>query len=398
MNGMRMNESDKDRIFEQISAEASDAEGIQSSYKEHVSSTDEKLPGSTVPLALRYSLFLFDLDGVIYRGKEPCLHSAKSLKQIPSQKIYFITNNASRPPQVVANQISSFGIVTEASHVITSTQAAVEKLKDEGFEGGRVLVVGSSWMARYVEDSGFTVVDQAKDQPDVVLQGWDASVGWEQLAQASYAIANGALYAVTNRDTVIPKEEGEAPGNGTLVNAVIMATGVEPRINAGKPHSAEFELAYRRYKEQYHESFNKTQVCMVGDQLDTDIKGANDWGCASVCVLTGAVKPRDLLVAPQGYRPMYIIENLSYLFEEIPSIILKSNPHAQAPSYATCETSWAQASPSTVDNGSLYPTSTIKITVSDNSVNALRCACELAWGLVDRGFDGARLELPTFEK
>ena len=58
------------------------------------------------------------------------------------------------------------------------------------------------------------------------------------MAQIAYAVEQGATYFVTNRDLTIPRELGIAPGCGSMIMAVINATGVEPVSSAGKPESA----------------------------------------------------------------------------------------------------------------------------------------------------------------
>ncbi|HCQ25903.1 MAG TPA: HAD family hydrolase, partial [Bifidobacterium longum] len=50
-------------------------------------------------------------------------------------------------------------------------------------------------------------------------------------------------YFVTNRDLTIPRELGIAPGCGSMIRAVITATGVEPVASAGKPEAYMYDEA-----------------------------------------------------------------------------------------------------------------------------------------------------------
>jgi len=124
------------------------------------------------------------------------------------------------------------------------------------------------------------------------------------LAEASYAIQNGAKWVATNQDWTIPREEGLAPGNGTLVSAVHTAVGQLPVV-AGKPEKAIFETALSR--------FGSSSAVYVGDRLDTDVLGANRAGIGSALVMTGVTTRKELLAAKDDSRPTYILGTLKEL-------------------------------------------------------------------------------------
>jgi glycerol-1-phosphatase len=152
--------------------------------------------------------------------------------------------------------------------------------------------------------AGFKIVDSSKDSPAAVIQGFDPSVGWQHLAEASYAIQNGAKWVATNQDWTIPREEGLAPGNGTLVSAVHTAVGQLPVV-AGKPEKAIFETALAQ--------FGTSSAVYIGDRLDTDVLGANRAGIGSAMVMTGVTSRKELLAAKPDSRPAYILETLKDL-------------------------------------------------------------------------------------
>ena len=171
--------------------------------------------------------------------------------------------------------------------------------------GQKVLVVGGDGLRHEVQHQGFVVVDRAQDQPAAVIQGFSKDVSWRELAEASFAIQNGAVWVATNQDWTIPVEQGIAPGNGTLVGAVHTAVGILPEF-AGKPFGPIFAEA-------------KTQLSierplMVGDRLDTDIRGARAAGFESAVVMTGIASRKELLGAKSEDRPDYLFENLDALF------------------------------------------------------------------------------------
>ena len=254
-------------------------------------------------------VLLADLDGVVYAGERSIDHAADALSRAADEgiRVGYITNNASRTPVAVAEQLRGFGLQLEPDDVVTSPQAAVELLRELVPAGATILVIGGEGLTSEVELAGFTVTASALDRPAAVVQGFHPSVGWVHLAEASYAIRDfGIPWIATNQDWTIPQTRGIAPGNGTLVSAVHTAVGILP-IVAGKPERAIFDTAIAR--------FGAASPLMIGDRLDTDIAGANRAGLPSVAVLTGIDGPKQLLAAIPAERPTFILDHLGQLFE-----------------------------------------------------------------------------------
>ena len=254
----------------------------------------------------KFETLLLDLDGVIYEGGRAIIDSVESITALKAKgaQVGFITNNASRTSEDIAKQLQSFGLELKAEDVITSAQAGALLLKNLIPQGSKVLVVGGEGLRSNVSLAGFKIVETSKDSPVAVIQGFDPSVGWKQLAEASYAIQQGAKWVATNQDWTIPREEGLAPGNGTLVSAVHTAVGQLPVV-AGKPEKAIFETAL--------EHFGTSSAIYVGDRLDTDVLGANRSGLGSALVMTGVTTRKELLAAKPDSRPTYVLETLKDL-------------------------------------------------------------------------------------
>ena len=261
-------------------------------------------------------LVLADLDGVLYQGQRPIGHAIESLiKARKKAKLGFITNNASRTPASVAEQIGALGISTTAEDVVTSPQAALRVLTRLIPAGSLVLVVGGEGLTSEVERAGFRITRSADDAPDAVIQGFSPEVGWTDLAQASFALQRRPEipWVATNTDWSIPVEGGVAPGNGALVSAVHLAVGRLATF-AGKPEKEIFDVALERFGPV-------ADALMIGDRLDTDILGANRAGIRSALVLTGIDTPKTLLASDESQRPTYVLEDLRELHKPYPEII-----------------------------------------------------------------------------
>ncbi|RIX27506.1 HAD-IIA family hydrolase [Amnibacterium setariae] len=259
-------------------------------------------------------VLLLDLDGVVYRGRAAVPHAQDALGAVRDRgvRVGYITNNASRTPASVAAHLTELGLAATAHEVVTSPQAAVRLLADRVAPGARILVIGGDGLHSVVAEAGFVVVTSADDAPDAVVQGFAPELGWKDLAEASFALADpDLLWVATNTDWTIPVDRGIAPGNGTLVSAVHAAVGRLPVV-AGKPETPLFETAVERFGAQ--------RPFFVGDRLDTDVRGANAAGMPSALVLTGIDGPKELLAAQPQDRPQYVLADLRGLLEPYPEV------------------------------------------------------------------------------
>lgn len=253
-------------------------------------------------------LVMADLDGVVYQGADAIPHAVEALSGA-GVPVTFLTNNASRTDAQVAAHLRELGLDVQPTDVVTSPQAAVRLLAAHLQPGDAVLVVGGDGLTTEVERAGWRVVRRAADDPVAVVQGFAPHVGWQDLAEASFALHRGIPWIATNTDWTIPVAGGIAPGNGTLVAAVHTAVSRMPEV-AGKPETPLFETARERA--------GARRPLMIGDRLDTDILGANRAGIASAHVLTGIDRAASLVQAPADQRPTYVLADLRELRQPYP--------------------------------------------------------------------------------
>lgn len=250
-----------------------------------------------LPLLDNYDAILADLDGTVFEGGRPVVGAAEGLA---GRQVVYVTNNASRAPEEVAAHLTSIGFATTPDQVLTSAEAACtlgrELVPDEG---ARAFVIGAESFRDLARRAGFLVVDSADDQPHVVFQGHSPDNNWALLSEGALAIRNGARFVASNLDTTLPTERGLLVGNGSMVAAVVSATGVEP-VSAGKPGPEMFRVAAER--------LGSNKPLVVGDRLNTDIAGGIAAGMDTLCTVTGVSGHRELLTTP--YRPTFIAGNM----------------------------------------------------------------------------------------
>ncbi|MDI3407347.1 HAD hydrolase-like protein [Streptomyces cavernicola] len=270
--------------------------------------------GSERALSEAYDTALLDLDGVVYAGGEAIEHAVESLlaARAGGMHLAYVTNNALRPPQVVAEHITELGVPTEAADVINSAQAVARLIAEQVPAGSKVLVIGGEGLRVALRERGLVPVESAEDGPAAVVQGYGGpELAWGRFAEACYAIARGVPWFASNTDLTIPSARGIAPGNGAAVEVVRIATGAEPQV-AGKP-----------LPPMHRETILRTgaeRPLVVGDRLDTDIEGAFNGEVDSLLVLTGVTDAAQLLAAPPEHRPTYVDTDLRGMLTGQPEV------------------------------------------------------------------------------
>ena len=331
-----------------------------------------------VPLAQSFDAALLDLDGVLYLGADGVPHAAASVAAAAAagMRPAYVTNNASRAPDAVARHLTGIGIPARPADVVTSGQAAARLVAERVASGSAVLVVGSAALVDLVSAAGLrpvrTVADAGADGPAAVVQGLDPGTTWRDLTEAVVAVRRGALWVTGNVDSTLPSPRGPLPGNGTMVDAVRTATGLEP-IVAGKPEPALHEESVRRV--------GARRPLVVGDRLDTDVLGAVRAGAHSLAVLTGVVDVLALARADAGSRPSFVGTDLRALLVPHPRVELDDAGEAACgPARAAVDGAGAVRVSGAVDLGDV-----------DGGVAALRAACAAAWAAADRGVGVVRV-------
>ncbi|WRZ93754.1 HAD hydrolase-like protein [Streptomyces sp. NBC_01007] len=271
--------------------------------------------GSGQALSEAYDTALLDLDGVVYAGGHAIAYAVESLgtARAGGMHLAYVTNNALRTPEAVAEHLTELGIPTVASDVITSAQAVARLISEQVPAGARVLVIGGEGLRVALRERGLEPVDSAEDEPVAVVQGYGGpDLTWSRFAEACYAIARGVPWFASNTDLTIPGARGIAPGNGAAVEVVRIATGAEPQV-AGKP-----------LPPMHRETILRTgakRPLVVGDRLDTDIEGAFNGEVDSLLVLTGVTDGAQLLAAPPRHRPTYVDADLRGMLTGQPEVV-----------------------------------------------------------------------------
>ena len=258
-----------------------------------------------------YDLLMLDLDGVVYVGEEAVPGAVDNLRAARTEgaHVAFITNNASRPPEMVAAKLTRLGVEADPSDVVTSAQAAAHLLRVHHGEGARIAVLGTAGLEAALIEAGLTPVHVDDERAVGIVSGYGPDVVWRDVMRAAVRIRDGLPWVASNTDLTLPTAAGPAPGHGVLVEMLSRFSGVEPVV-AGKPRRPLLDETIRRVRGD--------RPLMVGDRLDTDIAGAHEAGVDSLLVMTGVTRLPELAGARPDERPSFIASDLAGLLQPHP--------------------------------------------------------------------------------
>ena len=263
------------------------------------------LGSSDEALCRAYDLAMLDLDGVVYVGGAAVPGAPEHLAAARAQgmRLAFITNNASRPPGVVAAHLSELGVEATAADVVTSAQAAARVVLERYGAGARVVCLGAEGLEDALTEDDLVPVG-VEDDAVAIVTGYGPQVRWTDIMRAAVRIRDGLPWVASNTDMTFPAAFGVAPGHGVQVQMLRSFTGVAPVV-AGKPERPLLDETVRRV--------GGRRPLMVGDRLDTDIEGARRAGHDSLLVMTGVTGLEELVAATDELRPTYVAPDLDGL-------------------------------------------------------------------------------------
>ena len=246
--------------------------------------------------------YLIDMDGVIYCGSEPIEGAAEFIGHLVEEQIpyLFLTNNSAYTPPDVVVKLRRFGIDTSAEHVYTSAQATAEFVHRQK-PNGTAFVIGEGGLLNALNETGYAIT---RESPDYVIVGEGRVLNFELVEHAHRLIAGGAHLISTNSDTWCPTDSGPRPGCGAIVAMLEAATG-RKAYHVGKPNPFMMRAARKRI------GLRTDEVIMIGDTMETDIRGTADLGFQSILVLTGSSTAQTLRDYP--FAPTRVVKSVDEL-------------------------------------------------------------------------------------
>jgi len=249
--------------------------------------------------------YLIDMDGVIYHGSQLIPGAAKFVRHLQSTgtPFLFLTNNSERSPKDLATKLSHLGLRVSWKNFYTAAQCTADFLVRQRAHSS-AYVIGEGGLLLALQESGIAF-DAL--HPDFVLVGEGRTINFEMAEKAVRLIQQGALLVGTNPDTWCPTDAGPRPGTGAIVALLEAATGTSAYY-LGKPNPFMFFMARQKL------GLHTAETIMIGDTMETDVKGAVEIGMQAYLVLTGSTKRDDL--ARYAYSPTRVYNSIADVLED----------------------------------------------------------------------------------
>jgi HAD superfamily hydrolase (TIGR01458 family) len=239
---------------------------------------------------------LFDIGGVLYVGDNmiPGANDAiASLKTIYPMR--FLTNTTRRTPLVMMDKLNAMGFSVKSEELFTALDATKNYVISQN---GRVSTLLTDEAASWFKGL-------ESDTPDFVVVG-DAHLNfnYERLNVAFRHLQEGAVLIAAAKNRYFQDEDSRLSMDaGGFIAGLEFAADVEAKI-IGKPSKDFFHLAVASM------GLDPEEVMMVGDDIISDIKGAQDAGLKTGLVKTGKFQSSDL---DKGIIPDLCVDDVTEL-------------------------------------------------------------------------------------
>ena len=261
-------------------------------------------------------LFIFDMDGTVYLGGIPFDFAIRFIKNLRAngQRVLFFTNNASHSKEFYYEKLTRLGFEPGEGEIMTSGDVTAAFLtRNRVGKSVYLLGTGELWDeftlagVPMISDREGKLVDK-NAKADIVVTSFDTTLTYEKLTLACDFIRGGAEYLSTHPDYNCPTETGFIPDSGAIAAAVTASTGAVPTY-FGKPYPETAQMISEIT------GVERSDMCIFGDRLYTDIATGKKHGITAVLVLTGESTLSDVDAAEEDMRPDMIFESLGEVDE-----------------------------------------------------------------------------------
>jgi HAD superfamily hydrolase (TIGR01458 family) len=248
---------------------------------------------------------LFDLDGVLYVGNAPVAGAIEAVKTLQNSGLAcrFITKTSTLSLQSLQNKINALGFDIPLSEIISAPQAALNFLKTQHNPICRFLLADDV-------KKDFAAFKQSNTEAEYIVVG-DIGNAWtyQMLNEVFACLMRGAKLIAIHKNRFWQTEHGLQMDIGAFVHGLEYASNSQAMM-MGKPSADFFNIALADMQ------LEAAQVLMIGDDIDSDIGGAQQAGIQAGLVRTG--KYRQTYAAASSIKPDLVLDSIA----DLPRILL----------------------------------------------------------------------------
>lgn len=239
---------------------------------------------------------LLDLDGVLYIIDKPIERAQETLKKLKKRfKVRFITNTTTKPKKLIYEKLKNMGFDVEEDEIFSALEATKQFLKEKNAGAFLILtdIAKEDFKDIPKEPVKYVVVGDARD-----------NFTYENMNKAFRYLMDGAELIAAAKNKYFRDKDGKLSLDcGAYVVGLEFATGKKAKL-IGKPNKDFFLLAVKSM------GLKPEEVAVIGDDIESDVKGGMDAGLKGILVKTGKFTPEDL---KKGIKPDLVIENINEL-------------------------------------------------------------------------------------
>lgn len=243
---------------------------------------------------------LFDLDGVLYTGSKVIEGAITAVQRILASRLQcrFVTNTSTLSLASLQQKMNALGFDIHANEIISAPQAALRYLQKQHEPVCRLLLADDV-------KQDFKAFKQSDTEADYIVVG-DMGEKWsyQLLNEVFNSLVNGAELIAIHKNKFWQTEQGLKLDIGGFIHGLEYASGKQAMI-IGKPSADFFQAALDDMQ------LEAAQVAMIGDDIDSDVGGAQQAGLKGILVKTG--KYRQSYADASAIKPNAIIGSIADL-------------------------------------------------------------------------------------
>jgi HAD superfamily hydrolase (TIGR01458 family) len=244
---------------------------------------------------------LIDIEGVLLRGSEVIPGVQDVLYALRRRDLphCFITNTTIYCRYTMLERLQALGFAIEVDELFTATYVAAKLLRDRNARSYYPLLLPDAQLE-------FAGIEIDEENPEYVVVGdMGASFTFSRLNRAMRAMLKGAKLIALHKKRIWRTEEGMFLDAGPFVVALEYATEMSAEV-LGKPSPAYFRMALEQL------GVAADRVAMIGDDIETDVRGAQRMGMQGWLVKTGRFRKEDLA---RGIWPDRLLESIGEIIQ-----------------------------------------------------------------------------------
>jgi len=245
---------------------------------------------------------LIDLDGTVYEVERLVPGARKVTDWLRDRGIPFLftTNTSRKSRRAVVESLAGLGLDTTPGEILTAPVAAARWLAEQGIRRVRLLLPEST-------EEDFADFKLTAHEPEAVVVGdIGRAFTFDVLNESFRCLRSGARLVAIHKNRFWITKDGETLDAGPFVAGLEYAARIESTL-VGKPAPAFFQLAAGLL------GVATAALAVVGDDLESDVRGARACGLTAIQVRTGKFDPDLRARTPPGQLPHHTIDSLADL-------------------------------------------------------------------------------------